>query len=827
MAKVIWRPLEGSQTFFMACPADIILFHGTRGPGKCLINKAKLLTRAGWKRVGDVGFGDQLVAPDGTYTKILGIYPQAAGVMYRMTFDDGCHIDCDGDHRWRVYDDKNQKWHTKTTNEIRASKSYTHIPLISNPAPGPKWTGYDPYIIGLMIGDGTMKGKQPTIYNPEEFIKGYLVKAGWRCYKYPYRSVYQLSLLGGEKAKKQIGAPIEKGDKKYIPKKLLMADPDTRLALLQGLMDSDGHCDKDGRCEFKSVSKQLATDVQYLARSLGGKATVHRQAIAVDRGFGSRDHIYRVKITHAGKFVPFRLGRHIERLNPKQHGTRRRIVSIKQVKDAPATCFAVAHPSHQFVCEDFIVTHNTDAQLMRFFSRVGQGYGKFWRGVIFDREYKNLDDLIAKSERWFPEINPQSRFLRSAGDYKWKWPSGEELLFRAISKPKDYWAYHGAEFPFVGWNELGKYPDPELFDAMMSCNRSSYIPKYGKPEIPLEVIATANPYGVGHNWIKKRFINQTRPGEILRRSVKVFNPRSKKEEVFTRTQCHIFGSYKENEFLSPAYIVELESIEDPNKRKAWLKGSWDVTSGGMFDDLWEKQVHVVEKFPIPKSWKIDRTFDWGASKPFSVGWWAESDGSDLKLPSGETISTIRGDLYRIGEWYGSSGKTNQGINMLAPDIAKGIIIRERLLGIADVVEPGPADNSIFDSFNGNNIANEMESPVNVDGIVVSGVSWTRSDKKTGSRKVGWQKLRQYLKNAKPGELKLNDGTTIYTPRSGPGLYVFSSCKHFIDLVPTLPRDDKDPDDVDTDAEDHIGDEARYRILDSGRVLSSGTTDGNY
>ena len=1130
MAKVIWRPLPGSQTFFMSCPADIILFHGSRGPGKRLINKAKLLTDSGWKEVGEVVLTDKLVAPDGTYTQILGIYPQESGAMYRMTFDDGCHIDCDGDHRWKVYNGKSMYWTVKTTNQLIGSKTFKHIPLIDKPVPGPKWQGYDPYIIGLMIGDGTMKGANPTIYNPEEPIKDYLVSKGWTCKKYPYRSVYQIYLNGQDEAKALIGAPIAKGDQKHVPAELLMADPNARLAVLQGLMDSDGHCDKEGRCEFKSVSEQLATNVQYLARSLGGKAKVHRQEITKPR-LGERDHIFRVKITHAGKFVMFRLQRHIERLNRKQHGDKRRIVSIDKIEDAPATCFEVEHPSHLFVCQDFIVTHNTDAQLMRFFSRVGQGYGKYWRGVIFDREYKNLDDLIAKSERWFPEINPQSRFLRSAGDYKWKWPTGEELLFRAISKPKDYWAYHGQEFClvegekvktpegdraietlrvgdlvctptgvkpvtrvfppqlrscvntsfydrdwrlisqqqssadhhlltsdgdfsrvsldsfqsvwlseslirqnkrgpkfradnrpknaenyehlssegnfeqaycemrrnellvflrslcqqavllrfcqcginqpltirfcarckfsepsemckeayslrrldqrrlfsltqptpsreflnwnvllayagvvirealsfcnhyafdsclydghaqkdtrndryfpqlppydkecgranssddsedelsytrparlkfwhpyqadklvetnflvrqclaystpigikktyditvgddncyissagvinkncFIGWNELGKYPDPELFDAMMSCNRSSFIPQYEQKEIPLEIIATANPYGVGHNWIKKRFINVTRPGEILHRSVKVFNPRNQKEEVFTRTQCHIFGSYKENIFLSPSYIVELESIEDPNKRKAWLKGSWDVTSGGMFDDIWERNIHVVEKFPIPKTWKIDRSFDWGASKPFSVGWWAESDGSDLTLPGGKTISTIKGDLYRIGEWYGTSGKTNQGVNMLAPDIAKGIIARERLLGIENRVQPGPADNSVFDSYNGNNIASEMESPIIMDGIVVPGVSWSRSDKKAGSRKVGWQKIRQYLSDAKPGKLKLNDGTVIYTPRNGPGLFIFSDCKHFIDLVPTLPRDEKDPDDVD-------------------------------
>jgi hypothetical protein len=104
----------------------------------------------------------------------------------------------------------------------------------------------------------------------------------------------------------------------------------------------------------------------------------------------------------------------------------------------------------------------TDTQLMRFRRNVGVGYGPFWRGVIFDREYKNLDDLVNKSRRWFNQFGDGARFLSSAQDYKWTWPTGEELLFRAIKKLDDYWNYHGQEFPFIGWNELCKYPTLEL-----------------------------------------------------------------------------------------------------------------------------------------------------------------------------------------------------------------------------------------------------------------------------------------------------------------------------------------------------------------------------
>lgn len=494
-------------------------------------------------------------------------------------------------------------------------------------------------------------------------------------------------------------------------------------------------------------------------------------------------------------------------------------------------------PAHVILYHGTRGPGKTDVQLLRFRGRVGVGYGRHWRGVIFDREYKNLDDLVAKSLRWFPEFGDGARFLSSKSDYRWVWPTGEELLFRVIKRPADYWAYHGQEYPFLGWNELTKYPTDELFEMMMSCNRSSFRPQDFPivdeetgdvellPEIPLEVFATTNPYGPGHSWVKKRFINAAPAGHVVRKSINVFNPRTQKREDVVKTQVHLFGSYRENVYLSPEYIAELEGMSDKNKRKAWLGGSWDIVAGGMFDDVWDSDYHKVRPFAIPHNWRIDRSFDWGSSKPFSVGWWAESDGSDVQLADGSWRSTVRGDLFRIHEWYGTTGKPNQGLRMLANDIAAGIVEREIKLGIHGRVRPGPADNSIWDIENGNSIAADMARSVRVGGKGYKGVSWNRSDKSPGSRKLGWERVRTYLSNALPSYITGRDGKPVRVPRERPGLYVFDTCTHFLDLFPTLPRDEDDLDDVDTDAEDHIGDETRYRVLSAVTGARSGRTKG--
>jgi hypothetical protein len=492
---------------------------------------------------------------------------------------------------------------------------------------------------------------------------------------------------------------------------------------------------------------------------------------------------------------------------------------------------ALSCPCNHILYEGTRGPGKTDAQLMFFRRHVGIGYGQFWRGVIFDREYKNLDDLISKSKRWFRQFGDGAKFKESPKDLKWVWPTGEELWFRTMKTEQDYWNYHGQEFPYIGWNELTKHPNLDLYDMAMSLNRTSFLPEEHAPldsdgnviplpEIPLVVFSTTNPYGPGHNVVKRRFIDPADPGVIVRTTKNVFNPRTQQREDVTKTQVRLFGSYKENRFLSPEYVMELESITDVNKRSAWLHGNWDITSGGMFDDVWSSQHNVLDPFVIPLDWTVFRSFDWGSSKPFSVGWWAESDGSDVHLPNGSWRSTIRGDLFRINEWYGWSGKANTGLRMIDTQIAKGIIQREVKMGMHTRILPGPADNSINDDVNGVCIAMNMAKRVTFDQKTYGGPKFIRCNKSPGSRKTGWELMRTAIFNAQPAELG--------GPREFPGLFCFRNCQDgFLRTVPSVPRSEKDLDDVNTEAEDHCADETRYTILSTGSRFSSGSTTGHF
>jgi hypothetical protein len=471
-------------------------------------------------------------------------------------------------------------------------------------------------------------------------------------------------------------------------------------------------------------------------------------------------------------------------------------------------------PTYEVLYEGTRGPGKTDALLMDFVQHVGpartvdgvqqSGFGENWRGVLFRRTYPELRDVIDKSLVWFKRFVPGATY--NHGEHYWTWPTGERLFFRHFSRESDYWSYHGHAYPWLGWEELTTWPDDHGYRKMQSTNRGTVR------GMPRKLRSTTNPYGVGHNWVKLRWrlplLDQQIAGPLI------MDSRDQEGELEPPRRA-IHGELSENKILldaDPTYISKLRAAaRSPAELKAWLYGDWNIVAGGMFDDLWNPRVHVLPRFPfalIPESWRLDRSYDHGQSAPFSVGWWAESSGERFAY-NGRAYGPIRGDLIRIAEWYGWNGRANEGVTMAARDIAIGIKERERDWGLRGAtgsrVRPGPADTNIFDEYEPTrSVAGDMQR---------EGVRWEPADKGPGSRKQGWEQIRKMLRAALPVE----GGT-----RENPGLFVLDRCEQFTRTVPVLPRDvDKDPDDVDTEAEDHIGDETRYRTRRKRRDIAVG------
>ncbi len=348
--------------------------------------------------------------------------------------------------------------------------------------------------------------------------------------------------------------------------------------------------------------------------------------------------------------------------------------------------------------------------------------------------------------------------------------------------PKDIYNFQGAEIHVLMIDELTHWSE-SMYTYLRGRVRMGglQVPDRFVGKFP-RVLTGANPGGIGHNWVKASFVDGSPSMEVRRMSkddggmlrqyipaLLSDNPTQEQEE------------YKDR--LSGLGSVELV--------RAMLEGDWNIVAGGMFDDVWHQPTHAIKPFKVPASWRVDRSFDWGSSKPFSVGWWAESDGTEAEMSDGTKRTFPRGTLFRIGEWYGWSGKSNVGLKMSDSGIADGIKRRQIEMGIAERIKPGPADSSIFDETNGDSPAKIQER---------HGVRWDKADKSPGSRKRGWQLIRGRLLASKAARME------------EPGLFIFETCRQFIRTVPVLPRDERDPDDIDTDAEDHIADEARYRVL---------------
>lgn len=289
----------------------------------------------------------------------------------------------------------------------------------------------------------------------------------------------------------------------------------------------------------------------------------------------------------------------------------------------------------------------------------------------------------------------------------------------------------------------------------------------------------------GHNWIKSRYIDPAPPLTPFETAYTVGDHNFKVKRIYIPSKLSDNKILIEND---PNYVnnVATASAGRTWLYKAWMSGDWNIVAGGMFDDVFREDVHILKPFKIPSTWSIYRSFDWGSSKPFSIGWWAKSDGSPCTLANGKRVAFPTGSLIRIDEWYGYTGNPDEGLDMDDRDIAKKIVEHEKLMGWD--VEDGPADPMIFNETNGGCIA---------DFYTAEGIYWVAADK--GVRVTGWKQVKALLSES------------LKEHPENPCMYIFDVCVEWRRTVPTAVRSKTNIDDIDTDSEDHICDEMRYMV----------------
>ena len=388
-------------------------------------------------------------------------------------------------------------------------------------------------------------------------------------------------------------------------------------------------------------------------------------------------------------------------------------------------------------------------------------YGPAWQGILFRRSLPELEEMIARSHELYPGSGGVWREQRK----RWEWPNGAMLRMRYLEADRDATRYQGAAYTWEGWDELGQWASAYGYKYLRARLRSAH-------NVPRKRIrSTANPGGVGHHWIKSKFIDHSRMGFAPFK-----DPDTGGDVMFIPSRLTDNAILMQND---PEYVGRLKGLGSPALVKAWLEGDWDVIAGAFFPEFGPQ--HIVRPHKLPDDWTRFRAMDWGSAKPFCVGWYAISDGSIPAYP--------RGALVKYREWYGSTGEPNIGLKLTAEEVGEGIVQREQ----GDLISYGVIDPAAHSHDGGPSIAERI--------LKGSGgkVAFGRADNaRVGPRGAmgGWDQLRARLK----GE----DGR--------PMIYFFDTCRDSIRTIPALPHDENRPEDVDTKAEDHAGDETRYAAM---------------
>jgi len=284
------------------------------GLGKDQVLTAKILTPAGWTTMGEIKKGDLVVGSDGHSYPVTGVYPQGWRNVFRVTFQDGANTECGEEHLWEV--NTPLRHHRGCTPKILSTRQIMNIGLreknnnsrhfvrLAKPRDfSKKPLDVDPYVMGYLLGNGGLSQTSVRVTIPPEYM--------W-------------------------------------------TTKQNRVALLQGLIDSDGHVSPiDGNIEYSSSSPQLAKDVQQLIWSLGGIARIRPKKT-------NRRMSYRMSVILPNDVVPCRLTRKLAHHKKRtKYPPCRSIVKIEPVGLKETQCIAVDSPDHLYVTDDFILTHNT------------------------------------------------------------------------------------------------------------------------------------------------------------------------------------------------------------------------------------------------------------------------------------------------------------------------------------------------------------------------------------------------------------------------------------------------------------------------------------
>ena len=356
---------------------------GEMGLGKAQPLSAKIYTPTGYKLMGDIQVGDQVINPDGGYANVIGVFPQGVMDIFRVTFSDGSSTECTAEHLWEVYSPL-RKWkgkprYVKPLYQImdeplvhsNSGNYQVFIPMVKSVEFQKKPISVHPYLVGVLLGDGGLSSKSIILTSADDellnYIREYLphpvrlipdrTKYGWRLSV--GRGNIRNPLLDQIK---NLGLMGHRSYDKFIPDEYLYSDRDVRLSLLQGLLDTDGSVARAYGVDYITTSLELAKGVKELVQSLGGTVSANlKHPIYTYNGEKKNGRLaYRLYIKLPSDIAPFRLSRKANAYRPQgKYEPHRSIVKIEHVGQDAAQCIMLDSENQLYVTDEYIVTHNT------------------------------------------------------------------------------------------------------------------------------------------------------------------------------------------------------------------------------------------------------------------------------------------------------------------------------------------------------------------------------------------------------------------------------------------------------------------------------------
>lgn len=413
--------------------------------------------------------------------------------------------------------------------------------------------------------------------------------------------------------------------------------------------------------------------------------------------------------------------------------------------------------------------------------RHAEQYGERARILYLRRTYKGLADFELVTRELFGMIyGTGARY--NAAEHVWRLPGGAYLELGQLEGHAEYPKYQGRSFTLLLVDEAGQYAMPDLLDVMRSNLR-------GAKDIPIRMVVAANPGGPGHHWLARRYVFKGKPWRPFH------------EERSKRTWVYAPSTFDGNQFIDTLqYRNQLEGAcpSDPELLRAWLTGDWAVNRGAYFASVLDESRNAVDpwdEMPIeghwkhgPRMWPHWLAHDFGSTAPSVTYLMAKSPGAEHRgkfyprdsIVLVDELAAVRRD------------NLNQGLGWTAAITGEAIVEFCRRWK----VEPqGVADDACFaKTGHANSIAEEFRRV---------GVYFDPAKK--SDRISGWQVLRRLLADAGKPDM--------------PGLYVSRACEYFWATVPTLARDEKRVEDLDSSGPDHAADACRYGILRQSRTAT--------